>query len=275
MKIVIFGSSKYMIPTIKTLNHNFDLALVVTTEKNTADAVPAFCAENKIPFLPVSSLKEKEIVEEIKNQKATVGVLGYFGLILPDEVLSIFPKGIINIHPSLLPLYRGPTPVQTAILDGRKETGVSIILLDSQMDHGPILIQEKVDINPDDTTHSLHEKLFTKGAELIQRTLHEYLTGNLAPSEQNHDEATYTKHLNKIDGQIDINNPPDKEKMDRMIRAYFPWPTVWTTVRVKGKALRVKLLPDQKIQVEGGKPMSYKDFINGYPEIHLEFRRLL
>jgi methionyl-tRNA formyltransferase len=279
MKVVIFGSSKYIIPTIEKINTDYDLCLVVTTEKEQTEAVPSYCSAKKIPFISVKTLRDKEVLEKIREKDAEVAVLGYFGLIIPQELLSIFPKGIVNIHPSLLPKYRGPTPVQTAILNGDKKTGVSIILLDNEVDHGPILFQKEKEMLPSDTTDSLHEKLFSLGAELVEDVLPKYLQGELQPIEQDHKSATFTKQLSRNDGHIDIDSPPAKDKLNRMIRAYFPWPGSWTLLHQdsggQAKNLRVKLLPENKIQMEGGKPMSIKDFINGYPELKQAIGSLL
>jgi methionyl-tRNA formyltransferase len=275
MKIVFFGSSRHMLPTLQMLAANYDLSLVVTTEKNSEDAVPSYCRKNNIPYLSVRNLKDEAVREKIIQARAEIGILGYFGSIVPQSVLDIFPKGIINIHPSLLPKYRGPTPVQTALLNGDQETGTTIILLDNEVDHGPVLAHQEVSITPADTTDSLHTKLFSLGAELIKEVLPRYISGELKPSKQDHDKATFTKHLNKIDGQIDLNNPPPKDKLNRMIRAYFPWPGVWTILRTKNKELRTKFLPGQKLQVEGGKPMSVKDFINGYPNLDEKYIKII
>lgn len=290
MKVILFGSSKYIIPTIKMLHEEFELILVVTTEKNPTDAVPSFCTENKIPFLSVSTLKDQNVLEKIKNHNAEIGILGYFGLIVPQELLGIFPKGIINIHPSLLPLYRGPTPVQTALLNGDKETGVSIILLDNKIDHGPILAQKSAAIYPEDTTDSLHERLFKLGTELIKDVLPKYINADLKPITQNHQDATFTNELSRSDAQIDADSLPDKEKLDRMIRAYHPWPGVWGMVRIKNQESRIKLLPNSSLrgskgdeaihskyllQVEGGRPMTIKDFLNGYPEASNDLKKII
>src|SRR5260370_6194347 len=118
------------------LHTNFELALVVTTETDLTDTVPTYCQQNNIPYLSIKKL-DSSVQERIKKESAPVAVLGYFGILLPQEALKIFQKGILNIHPSLLPKYRGTTPVQSAILNGDSETGVTIIKLDSQMDHGP------------------------------------------------------------------------------------------------------------------------------------------
>ncbi|EKE06223.1 MAG: Methionyl-tRNA formyltransferase, partial [uncultured bacterium] len=138
MKIIFFGSSRFVIPLIEMLKQQFELVLVVTTESNTSDAVPAYCLEHNIKYLSISSF-----TDDVKSQLLTVNcemaALAYFGLILPKDVLNIFPKGIINVHPSLLPLYRGPTPGQAALLSGDKETGITIIKLDEEVDHGPVL----------------------------------------------------------------------------------------------------------------------------------------
>jgi len=274
MNIIFFGSSKYVIPLLETLKSNFNISLVITTEKEKYEAVPKYCTTNEISYISVDKFDTKTI-ETIKNQNAAVAILAYFGLILPQEILSLFPKGIINIHPSLLPLYRGPTPVQTTLLNGDKQTGVTIIRLDEEVDHGPILGQENEAILPDDTTDSLHVRLFEKGGQLLQRVLSEYLKGALKPKAQNHEKATYTDHLTRQSGYIDRSNSPSEEKLQRLIRAYYPWPGVWTKIVLNGKETRMKLLPNQRLQLQDKRPMSYKDFYNGYPEMKGKLQDLL
>lgn len=275
MKVVFFGSSKFIIPVIEKLNKNFSLELVVTTEKKDADAVPFFCEKNNIPILTVSKF-DNEVINRIKSAGATIAVLAYFGMLLKKDVLDIFPDGIINIHPSLLPKYRGATPVQSAIINGDHETGVSIIRLDEKMDHGPILIQKKEKIFSYDTTETLHDRLFKKGAEILSEIIQEYEAGKIIAQPQNDTKATYTKRsFMRQDGFIDSDNPPDKSQLDRMIRALHPWPGVWTVIRVKNKELRIKFLPGNFLQLEGKKPMPYKDFFNGYPELKEILLKLL
>ncbi|MDP2638206.1 MAG: methionyl-tRNA formyltransferase, partial [Candidatus Levybacteria bacterium] len=170
MNIVFFGSSKQVIPIIEVLRKNFDLKLVLTTEDpkpNLASQdqvlrsypVVKYCLENKIPYLSVSTLSDQKVKSQLLSVNCQIAILADFGLIIPQEILNAFPKGIINIHPSVLPKYRGPTPVQTAILNGEKITGVSIIKLDEEIDHGPILGQEKEKILPTDTSESLYKRL--------------------------------------------------------------------------------------------------------------------
>ncbi len=268
-KVVFFGSSSYVLPIIDTLKKNFDLKLVVTTEKSPTDPVITFCKKTHIKYVSVSSVLDKNLQSLIINHKSVIGVLADFGLIVPHDVLNIFPKGIINIHPSLLPKYRGPTPVQEAILNGEKTTGITIIKLDNEIDHGPILTQQKETILENDTSKSLYERLFRLSSSLIVRTIKLYLKGEIIPREQDHTIATFTKPLTRADGYIDIsyNKPISSKKLQRMIRALYPWPGVWFKWKMEdGIRKIIKLLPEGKIQVEGKKPISYKDFINGYPK---------
>lgn len=279
LRIVFFGSSKYVIPILEVLRQSFDLSLVVTTEnpkslkadlasqgETLEPPVINYCIHHKLSYLSLQQFNNLTI-KQLKLINASVGILASFGAIIPSKILRIFPKGIINIHPSLLPKHRGPTPVQKAILEGDKVTGISIIKLDDKIDHGPLLGQEKEEILPADTSESLYKRLFEKGANLLIKILDNYIRGNLKLITQNHKNATFTKLLTRQDGYWNLSNiTTPVTKIDRMIRAYFPWPSVWTKVEINGKSKIIKFLPDQKIQVEGKRPMSYKDFINGYPD---------
>ncbi len=290
LKIVFFGSSKLVIPIIKVLKDHFDLKLVVTTEQNPTDlpanasrkrlqagAVPTYCIQNNIPYLSIKQLNN-ETIEQLQSLKTQVAVLADFGLIIPSTLLNIFPKGIINVHPSLLPKFRGPTPVQSAILSGEKETGVSIIRLDEKMDHGPLLAQEKESILDTDTGESLHIRLFQKGAKLLMTIIPFYLSGEQIPIPQDHKKATFTEKLTRNSGYIDLEKlriTNYELRITKMIQAYYPWPGVWTKLRITNKELRIKLLPNKMLQVEGKKPVSYKDFLNGYPEMNEWLNKIL
>lgn len=140
------------------------------------------------------------------------------------------------------------------------------MLLDKEVDHGPVLAQIEEDILPTDTSTSLYERLFAKGVALLEAVLPAYLSGQLTLEEQNHSKATFTKPLTRDSGFVDISKPIASGLLDRMIRAYFRWPGVWTFFKTANKTFRVKFLPGKMLQVEGKKPASYKDFINGYPE---------
>jgi len=286
MNCVFFGSSKFVIPVIETLNKNFNLLLVVTTEKGKANAVPSYCNSKNIKFISISKF-DKEIEKKIRDLKADVGVLGYFGIILSENILKIFPKGIINIHPSLLPLYRGATPVQSAILNGDLETGVTIIKLDEHMDHGPMLGQEKIIISENDTTESLHDRLFKKGSEMIEKVIPLYVSGKIKLKDQDESRVTYTKRsFKRADGYFELNTSVDKNHIKRMINAFYPWPAAWTEMWINNNKTRVKFLPAKAccvqakntpfcLQVEGKNPMKVKDFLNGYPYLKEELKEIV
>lgn len=264
ISLFFFGSSPYVFPIISLLNTNFTLKGVLTTEMNTKNGVVEYCKELAIPCQSTQSVKNPSLLQELKKTDAVLGIVADFGLILPPSILTLFSQGILNIHPSLLPQYRGPSPVQSAILAGNHTTGVSIIKLDEQMDHGPLLAQQEEIILPTDTAQTLYERLFTKGATLLGESIPSYIAGTLLPTEQDHTHATYTKKLIRQDGFVDIHTI-GKELLDRTARAYHPWPGAWTWITINNKKARVKLLPAGMIQVEGKKPMTYKDFMNGYP----------
>lgn len=269
IKIIFFGTGKYVLPILEVLNSDFELSLVLTTEKSDGDPISKFSEGRDIELISVAKFDE-DVALEIKKSGADVAVLANFGLILSQEILDLFPKGIINVHPSLLPKYRGTTPGQTALLNGDKITGVSIIKLDREMDHGHILAQQEEPILDNDTSETLYPRLFKIGAKLLHNSLRRYLSGELKLTEQDHSKVTFTKPLTRDDGYIDISIIPSAEILDRMIRAYFPWPGVWFKTNLNGTDKIIKLLPENKIQVEGKNSMPYKDFINGYPEIGKE-----
>lgn len=252
MKIVFFGTDNYVLPILEVVSSNFEIPLVLTTEKNDSQPISNFSGENKIEYITVIKFDE-DVVLEIKKSGAEVAVLANFGLIIPKQILDLFPYGIINIHPSLLPKYRGSTPGQSAILNGDKKTGVSIMKLDAEMDHGPILNQAEESILDTDTAETLYTRLFMIGAQLLAISLPKYLSGELKPTEQDHSKATFTKTLTRDSGFIDFEKIPSKGTVENMIRAYFPWPGVWFKTKLGEIEKRIMLFPNNKIQVEGEK----------------------
>ena len=272
MKVVFFGSSRFVVPVIEMLHYSTDLSLVVTTEQGSMDAVPFYCNSQKIEYISVRKSADLISNFRINQEMANLGIVADFGLIIPEQTFKIFPFGMINIHPSLLPKYRGPTPVQSAILNGDKKTGVSIILLDKHVDHGPIIDQEKEEIKEDDTSKTLYERLFKLGALSLQKIVTGYENGVVKTTAQNQTEATFTKMLTKGDGFLDMARlKSEKELFQRMVKAYYPWPGTWTKAKLGTEAPEkiIKFIPFNRIQVEGGNEMSYKDFINGYPNIDI------
>lgn len=268
MKVVFFGSSRYIIPILETLNTFFTLSLIVTTEQGSMQPIPFYAKSKKIEYISVRKKADLITNYEIQGKGADLGVVADFGLIIPDETMKFFTHGIINIHPSLLPKYRGSSPVQNTILNGDTKTGVSIIKLDNHMDHGPLIAQLEEEVKPDDTAKSLYERLFKLSCPMLKKTIQDFEVQKVKLTPQHHEAATFTKELKREDGFIDFRTISSKEFFDRIIRAYYPWPGVWTKTILNPKSSEkiIKFMPEKKLQVEGGREMNYKDFINGYPE---------
>lgn len=264
-KIVFFGTAPFVLSILEALKKTkeIELVAVVTSPDRpvgrkqilTPSVVKKWALEHKIPVLTPERLDQKFQLE--------IGVLAAYGKIIPQEIINLFSKGILVIHPSLLPKYRGASPVQAAIINGDKETGVTIIKMDEKIDHGPIVAQFNEEIKLDDTAGTLYSRLFQKSAEVLVTILPAWVEGRIKPRNQDHSKATFTKILKKEDGYIDLEKPLSPEVFDRMVRAYHPWPNTWSYLPSRKI---IKFLPQQKIQIEGGKPMTIKDFLNGYPE---------
>jgi methionyl-tRNA formyltransferase len=180
----------------------------------------------ELPVVQPTNLKGAEVMAELAGFHPDVIVLAAFGQILPQTVLDIPKYGSINIHPSLLPKFRGASPVSAAILAGDAMTGVSLMLMDSGLDTGPLLAQERVSISPQDTTGSLTAKLSQMAAELLPGVLRRWTRGEITPQPQNEAEATYSAPLAKEDGEINWHLPA--VEIWRRVRAFQPWPGAYT-----------------------------------------------
>ena len=170
----------------------------------------------------LSPVKLSEDKDKLQAFGAPAAVLAAYGKIVPQEIIDIFPKGIINIHPSLLPKHRGPTPLESAILQGDKETGVSLMQLVAKMDAGPVYAQETVLLRGDETKQILADQLAHIGANMLIQYLPDILSGKLKPAKQDDLKATYDKKVEKSASEIDWNKPA--EELEREVRAYAGWP---------------------------------------------------
>lgn len=254
--------------------------------------------ENGIPVLQPDKLSEKEI-GEIKSIGPAAIIVASYGKILPKKILEIPKFGCLNIHASLLPKYRGASPIQNALLDGEKKTGNTIMLMDEGVDTGAILSQNEIDIKPDDTAKTLTGKLAVSGAKLLLKTLPDYVSGKIIPQKQNDSSATSCKLIKREDGLIDWNDPA--EKIYNKYRAFQPWPGVYAFWETGNSPKRLKLInikmqkenPAKKniigevfrfnddiaiqtgagliilkeLQLEGKPPINAESFVNG----HLNF----
>jgi len=224
--------------------------------------------------------RPKDIADQLTAFEAEAAVLVAYGRIIPQSIIDIFPHGILNIHPSLLPRYRGSIPVEQAILDGVSETGVSVMGLVREMDAGPIFAQERLPLTGAETKQALTEKLLALGGKLLLQVLPSVLDGIAIPTQQDESSATYTKLIKKTDGVIDLTKPA--EQLEREIRAFATWPKsrldihgypiIVTKARVAQRtddgALTVATSLGQleilELIAPSGKTMSGADFLRGY-----------
>ena len=243
MRLVFMGTPGFAVPTLEgLLNSGHDLVAVYTQPDRPVGRgrqlaplpVKKVALEHGLMVLQPDSLRERSEVERLAGLQPGVVVVAAFGQLLPRELLSIPPFGCLNVHPSLLPKFRGASPIATAILEG-EETGATIMLMDEGMDTGPVLAQRSVSIEPEDTTESLAAKLARIGAELLLQTLPRWLAGELTPLPQDKERATYTRTITKEDGELDWHL--SAVELWRRVRAFYPWPGCYT--RWQGKLLKI------------------------------------
>lgn len=206
----------------------------------------------------------------IASEKPDLFIVAAYGKLLPQKLIVLPRLGAINVHPSLLPKFRGASPVRDAVLSGEKETGTSIIRMDEKMDHGPVIAQEKMDIQDMPKARELEERLMRLGGKMIVRVLPNLVRGKITAVEQDHTRATFTHKWKKEDGLVDIANDP--EEALRRIRASDGWPGAYFFMERNGKHVRVGIIDahisDEKLVItrvlpEGRKEMDYGDFVRG------------
>lgn len=260
MRILFLGSPAFAVPPLQALvAKGYEVVGVMTqpdrpTGRHStliAPPVKQAALELGLPVLQPETLRDASLLQQLKELKIDVGVVAAYGELLRKAILTLPPLGYLNIHPSLLPLQRGPAPVAGAILAGEQEVGVSIMKLDKGMDSGPILAQAKIPLEPTMRTGTLTDLLFNLGSKLLLEVLPPYAAGTLPLVPQDHSRATFTKIIQKSDGQIAWNLPA--EVIERLLRAYDPWPgtyTFWKQQPLKISAGKVHSLP-QTAQVPG------------------------
>jgi len=276
--IVFFGTPTFSVFVLEELEKGgFVPSVVVTSPDNpagrgmrpTPPPVKRWAETRGIPVLQPKKLGADFVatLSTLSPTPHTLFIVAAYGKIIPQEVLDIPEHGTLNVHPSLLPKYRGPSPLEAPILAGDAETGVSVMLVDEETDHGGIISNFQFPISNDDTKSSLGEKLFRKGGEMLVGIIPRFIAGKIEPQEQDHEKATFTKKITKEDGRIDLSDDPEMNW--RKFRAYDGWPgTYFFTeqgARVKitdimfedGKFVIKKVIP------EGKKEVDYADFLRG------------
>mgnify|MGYP001620160948 CR=1 FL=1 len=271
---IFFGTDDFAVDALAELNrHDWSPALVITTPNTTygrglklsPPPVKVWAEDHGLKTIqPTTTLETKTAIQNLKPQFALVVA---YGRILPAEIFFLPKRGTINLHPSLLPKYRGPAPIQTAIINGDTETGVTVMLVDEKVDHGPIIAQTTYNLEP--ITYNLVGKALAKlGAELLVKTIPDWLASKIKPREQNHNLASFTKKIKKEDGEIKLTDNPELNW--RKFRAYTPNPGSYfftddgTRVKITaaefkhGEFIITRVIPANK------KEMPYPAFLRGH-----------
>ena len=244
MRVIFMGTPEFGVPCLEHLILNQHQVVAVYTQSDkpvgrgrslASPPVKRAALTWKLPVVQPVSLRRAEAVEQLASFHPDIIVVAAFGQILPQSVLDVPKYGCINIHPSLLPRFRGASPVAAAILAGDDFTGVSIMLMDTGLDTGPILTKAQISISELDTTGSLTAKLFQVAARVLQEVLPCWLRGELTPQPQNEAEATYSSSITKEEGEINWHLPAID--IWRRVRAFHPWPGGYT--RWRGRQLKI------------------------------------
>lgn len=301
MKILFFGSSSFSIPALEYIaesNKHRVCGVITLPDKKSgrgkhlvSSPVRLFSIKMGLHVMPTDVI-DMDVLQRIQDLAPEIGVVSSFSLMLPKVLIDIFPKGIINIHPSLLPKYRGASPIQSALINGDKKTGVSIIQLTPEMDAGDILTVRELYIKPNEYYEELSDRLAVMGAEMTLEVLGQIYSGEVRPVPQENARAAYCSKIKKVDGKVNWEEPA--ELIERKIRAYVPWPTVYTYWMRGDKLIKIyraevsATLDQEKpgtviqadnsgivvqtgkdalriteLQPQGGKKMTVQDFLNG------------
>ncbi len=281
--IVFFGTPQLSVWVLEELKASGIVpALVVTAPdtpqgrnlKLTPTPVKIWAQENDVPVLEASSLKDRTKVAELANSEWDLFIVAAYNFILPTWLLDVPKHGTLNVHPSLLPKMRGPSPVRSALLlDQKDAVGVSVMQLDEQIDHGPIVAQATVELTDWPVAGNiLDELLFREGGKLLAEVVPLWLEGTITPEEQDHTQATYSTKFKKEDGLIDLNPPAGGNPYKNYLKfcAYDVWPGTYFFIKQDGKDMRIKITDAEykdgvftitRVIPEGKKEMSYEDFM--------------
>lgn len=281
MKYAFWGTGPLAESVLYSLyKNNLAPALVITKpdskvgrkQEIISPQIKTWCDIKGIKVYQPESLKDNpELKEMLKG--FDMSIIASYGKIIPEEILNMPRLGFLNIHPSMLPLYRGPSPIESQLLAGAKEIGVSLIKIDKEMDHGPILLQSTLSVADNDNSHTVEIKAGQMGGEMLSQIFEAYSLGHLIAKEQDHALATFCKFINKSDGEMKLTD--GIENIKNKFRAFTPWPGIFfmhthgeNIIRVKVSAIDFeeehidRLI--QKVIPEGKSEMTFESFKNGY-----------
>src|SRR3990167_7387083 len=262
LKIIFMGTPEFAEVVLEKLivSETYRPALVMTQpdkpvgrkKEITPPPVKILAQKHGIAVWQPDKIKNGETIAKIKKENPDLIIVAAYGKIIPKEIMNIPRFGVLNVHASLLPFYRGASTISAAILNGDKETGATIMLIDEELDHGPILAQARVPIATDDTTESLNRKIALAGADLLNDTIPKWTSGTIKPLAQDHSRATHTEMLNKQAGEIKTEYTA--EHIERMARAYYPCPGIYLRHETRNlkhetkilKIIKTKIIPCEK-----------------------------
>ncbi len=262
------GTPEFSVPALRALHRaDHDVILVVTQpdrrkgrgRKFLPPPVKKTALEFGYDLIQPESPKSDEFIKQVKSLEPDLFIVVAYGHILTEKILRVPSLGAVNIHASLLPKYRGPAPIQRAVIDGEKESGVTIMYMDKGMDTGDMLLSGKTLLTPDETAATLHDRLSVLGADLLLETLESFETNKIKPVPQEHENATYAPMLKKEDGHIDWEQ--SAETIERLVRGMDPWPGAFTfhedkRLKIfKVRVARPQLLSGEKESYAGGTVM--------------------
>jgi methionyl-tRNA formyltransferase len=235
MRVVFFGTPAFAVPTLERLVRSSHAVAGVVTQPDrprgrgqrvTAGPVKALAESLALPVLQPNRLSPDAFEQELLALRADIGVVAAYGKILPDWLLAAVPRGLINVHASLLPRYRGASPVHRAVMAGDRETGVTIMRVVKELDAGPMIASATVPIGPDDTTTTVESLLAVRGADLLIDSLAAIEAGTAVETPQDHSRATYAPKITRAEGIVDWTRPAGK--IHNLIRGLWPWPHATT-----------------------------------------------
>ena len=278
-KIIFWGTSEFSICVLEELKKKNILPYLIITVPDkpkgrklimTPPPVKIWAQKNNIKFIQPEILNIENYnlglrTYNLQKDSFDLFIVVAYGKIIPKEILEIPKHGTINIHPSLLPKLRGASPIQTAILEGLKETGTTIMLLDEEMDHGPIIRQEKIKLDKNIISTELEKKLAEESGKLLAEVIPKWISKKIKTKEQDHSKATFTKKIKKEDGLINLEKDDD-EIIYRKFRAFQPWPGTYfikdgKRIIIKSAKLENSKFIIEKVIPEGKKEIAYQDFL--------------
>jgi methionyl-tRNA formyltransferase len=281
IKIVFLGTPEFSVKPLEALvNAGYQIIGVITAPDKpvgrkmvlTPPPVKISAQKHNIPVYQPEN--KTELLEMMKKIRPDLAVVAAFGMIFTKEILEIPKHGFLNIHASLLPRWRGASPIQSAILAGDEEIGITIMLINEKMDEGPILAKSEIRSTKSETYKELEEKLADLGEKLLIETIPKWIDGEIKPQPQDNSKATYCKKITKDDGLVDLN-AESPEIIERKIRAFFPWPGAYITINNKRLIITQAdiengTLKIRRVKPEGKNEMNFADYLRGNPKENLK-----